>query len=1081
MATPEEEKKVEKKAGAHKRKKPQTTNTRVVVRFRPINKIEKAQWKKDILKNCIKEAQLEAVSSKLTSVPEMKDPKNWPKYAEEKWDNWLKDKCEMQPGHLRLFKRFCREFDFSRLDKNSMKDVVPVEVYEDQRQIQIFIPEQGETKAFAFDEVMWWQRDQIYCFKTIAQPVMEDALQGFNATIFAYGQSGSGKTFTLFGPEPLDKAPPELLGVIPSSLAWIFKVLEGDETNKFFEVKLSFLEVYLERLRDLMNPFDSQGKDKKLKIMELAGGKAALDALRGKQAKQAKVSAKNRRGARAGRGRKEPAKKKAPIEVVIDNLSEQRVDNIAQVQALIATAAHHRTKEKTNLNASSSRSHLIMTVRVSITKKSGTVIKSKINFADLAGSEKVGKTDVTGKHLKEAAAINTSLTALRTVIDGLVKQKKFVSFRDSKLTRALRDSLGGNTKTTLVLGCSPHKWNLEETLETLKFGARAKFIRSKVIVNAQASVEQLEKVIDGLKKENDRLRKKLQIEHAKQGIRRLETHDSTESIQKDGAEPEHITPRPSPTKRSSIVLAVLKQERGLTNTAKLEAGANRSTADVKHMRRNSKDPVSALESHQQSVKNELALQAAKEENRDLQKRLQDAKEREDKVSARARELMEQLTSLEEERQMHMVQDEQEKRFIEETTFHVDGQLLRMQRELEAKDRQLAEKLLELENYKMSNSEAASDIDRLMLQDRYSEQDKIVQEQVIELNNRVNDLLPDEVRHHESLERPSMKFEDFKDFKEEELFLMDSKKIITPQLDLPIQVSTGVTTSEVEDDIMEVANRGEMDVGRIETVFMVLQKIAKIDNKDEIITLNQLMEFFVYGNLDIQTCMRIYTYLPEEKCTVDIIRQTVKSMKLSLELRDIANSFKLELMKVTDDYAVLVDDLPPTEEVIDVDNVWYITLEDINKLNLGEMNNLIYTEAFTYIKSRKNEEILSIDFQLFIDHLTGRGQILGMSDGTDFQDEMEDMEFSGFREELIEPVSKIFERDGNTNLSMEGAKLVLQEIRESTEDIEESDPGLHILYDLSLINLESVIRCCPDPMWHTLIEKPEDFDYYDDND
>merc|ERR1719285_1453226 len=542
--------------------KSQTTNTRVVLRFRPINSIEKKEWERNVLQKCIKEAQLEVVAHQFEADAEMKDPRNWPKYKGGESDRMLAENFGMQPGHLRLFKRFCKEFNFHKLDGSDFKDVVPVEVYEEQKQVQILIPDTDDVRVFKFDEVLWWQRDQTYCFRKIAQSVMEDAVQGFNATIFAYGQSGSGKTYTLFGPEPLETAPPELLGVIPSSLAWIFKVLEGDETTKFFEVKLSFLEVYLERLRDLMNPFDSQGKDKKLKIMELAGGKAALDAIRGKQSR----TTKPRRGARMGRGRKEPAKKKAPIEVVIDNLSEQRVDNIAQVQALIATAAHHRTKEKTNLNASSSRSHLIMCVRVNITKKSGTVIKSKINFADLAGSEKVGKTDVTGKHLKEAAAINTSLTALRTVIDGLVKQKKFVSFRDSKLTRALRDSLGGNTKTTLVLGCSPHKWNLEETLETLKFGARAKFIRSKVIVNAQASVEQLEKVIEGLKKENEKLKKQLYSEHAFQGIRRLEAIDSGGEVPKEGADTEQKSPVASPAKRSSIVLAVLKHERGLTGT-----------------------------------------------------------------------------------------------------------------------------------------------------------------------------------------------------------------------------------------------------------------------------------------------------------------------------------------------------------------------------------------------------------------------------------------------------------------------------------------------------------------------------------
>merc|ERR1719204_2298777 len=166
----------------------------------------------------------------------MHNPKNWVQYADEKWDQWMIKTFAMQPGHLRLFKRFCKEFDFSKLDTDNYEDVVPVECYEEQKQIQIFIPEQGETKAYKFDEVLWWERNQEYCFVTIAQQCMQDAMQGFNATIFAYGQSGSGKTYTLFGPEPLDKAPPEHLGVIPTSVAWIFKMLESDTTIKFFEV-----------------------------------------------------------------------------------------------------------------------------------------------------------------------------------------------------------------------------------------------------------------------------------------------------------------------------------------------------------------------------------------------------------------------------------------------------------------------------------------------------------------------------------------------------------------------------------------------------------------------------------------------------------------------------------------------------------------------------------------------------------------------------------------------------------------------------------------------------------------------------
>jgi len=1072
MAAVEDEKK------APKRSKPQTTNTRVVVRFRPINSIEKKQWKKDIFKNCVKEAQLEAVSPKLQSIPEMKDPKNWPKFADEKWDNWLKDKCNMQPGHLRLFKRFCKEFDFSKLDANSMKDVVPVEVYEEQKQIQIFIPEQGETKAFAFDEVMWWQRNQVYCFQTIAQPVMEDALKGFNATIFAYGQSGSGKTYTLFGPEPLDKAPPEHLGVIPSSLAWIFKVLEGDETIKFFEVKLSFLEVYLERLRDLMNPFDANGKDKKLKIMELAGGKAALDAMRSKASKQAKISAKNRRQARMGRGRKAPPKKELPIEVIIDNLSEQRVDNIAQVQTLIATAAHHRTKEKTNLNASSSRSHLIMTVRLNITKKSGTVIKSKINFADLAGSEKVGKTDVTGKHLKEAAAINTSLTALRTVIDGLVKQKKFVSFRDSKLTRALRDSLGGNTKTTLVLGCSPHKWNLEETLETLKFGARAKFIRSKVILNAQASVEQLEQTIKGLKKENEMLRKKLQIEHAKQGIRRLEAVDSAG---KPDSEAEIV---PSPTtlqQRTSIVLSVLKQERVLGSSASHRAlpelGIRRKTLRGRHSRTTSDAVGSVLQDNQASLQLELDLQSKKDEIKELNNKLKEAKSRESKFTQIVEELMEKIDILEHEKEIQRDMDIQKRVFIEETTVALDGQLESMQAELEAKERQLAEVLLELESYKNMESsifhEQAKNFD-----DLYSEHGNHVQNQVRGITNRINELIPNG-KTPTSTARPNVFPNDRKEAEDEVGPLLTMRPIISPPLDLggDSGVGIGVTTSEVGEDIILGASRGEMDAGGIEAVLMVLDKVAKIENKDEIITLNQLMEFFALGKIDVQTCMRVFTYLPEDEVTVNDIREVIDATKLSLRLRNRAANFKEYLIKVADDFAALINDLPSVEDVLDGDGASYITMEDIISIELGEVHSLIFQEAFQFLHQEDLDKVLLIDFQIFIDHLTGRGQILGLQDGSEVPEEVEDLEYSGFRAELLEPVKKIFQKDGKKNLSLEAAKLVLQEIRESMEDIDDKDPALVILTDLTSENLEAVIRSCPETMWHTLIEKPEPEDYY----
>jgi len=1035
------------------RSKPQTTNTRVVVRFRPINKLERKAWKKDLFETCIKEAELGPFATKIQAVPELKDPINWPKYADEKYDSFLRDRTGMKPGHLRLFKRFCRKFDFSRLDASNLDDIVPVKVYEEEKQVQIYSPDLGKIKAFNFDEVMWWQRDQTYCFQTIALPVMEDALNGFNATIFAYGQSGSGKTYSLFGPEPLDKAPSDQLGVIPSSLAWIFKQLEDDTTNKFFEVKLSFLEVYLEALRDLMQPYDERGKEKKLKILELAGGKAALEAMRGKASKQGKANAKRRSG-RTGRGRKESKTKSLPIEVIIDNLSEQRVDNIKDVQTLIAKAAFNRMKEKTNLNVSSSRSHLIMTVRLNITKKSGTVIRSKINFADLAGSEKVGKTNVTGKHLKEAAAINTSLTALRGVIDGLVKGKKFVNFRDSKLTRALRDSLGGNTKTTLVLACSPHKWNGDETLETLKFGARAKFIRSKVIMNAQASVEELEQSLKKMKKENELMKKQLQILNAKQGMIR--------SIQvPEGKSPEvvdFLDSPPSVRARSSSVLAGLKQERGRYSVSCFMdvLSPKRTPMRGKHWRTSSAAVTSLLEKNQSRLQLQLSLRGAKDEVKELKAQLKEAVEREKKLTEHVEEQNEKIDKLKFNERTRQLEDIQTQEIIEERASLFTGQLDTLQKELEDKTRQLAEALSKIEKYQ----QMANNQDLLTTQNIFAVHgNNNVQEQSEGITDRINKLPP-------TPRKKSVRTGIFAEEKEEDIY-EDSPGILTPNL----SEKSGITTvTEVVDEIRMGFNRGEMDAGGIEAILVVLKKVATMDNPSEVITLNQLMLFFEQGKLDVQTCMRVYDYLGNDyKVTVSDIRQVVEATQMSLRLRTRAASFKDYLIKIAEDFAALIDDLPEIEDVLDGDGASLVTLDDITQIELGEVHSLILQEAFQFIQSDERDEVLLIDFQIFIDHLTGRGEILGLESGYLIPEEPEYMEYYGFRSELIDPVSKIFNSEGKKYLSLKGAKLVLQEIRENLEAIEDDDPALRILPDLTLNNLVAVIRTCPETMWHTLIE------------
>merc|ERR1719419_1847770 len=213
--------------------------------------------------------------------------------------------------------------------------------------------------------------------------------------------------------------------------------------------------------------------------------------------------------------RKRKKKKKEEEVMIVQNLSEHRIQNAKEFVKLCIQANENRSKSETNLNASSSRSHMICQVQLKISKRNGTQTVSKLNIVDLAGSEKISKTQVKGQSLTEAKSINASLTALRTVIDGLAKGKKHIPFRDSKLSMILKDSLGGNTRTSLLIAVSPHKWNFDESILSLEFGKKAKFIENKVQVNVHlderqmlqklqsrdAEVRKLKKILEATKKE----------------------------------------------------------------------------------------------------------------------------------------------------------------------------------------------------------------------------------------------------------------------------------------------------------------------------------------------------------------------------------------------------------------------------------------------------------------------------------------------------------------------------------------------------------------------------------------------------
>lgn len=333
-----------------------------------------------------------------------------------------------------------------------------IEVDRELNQISIMNLKTQVPKTFAFDAVYETNCTQQSVYDETAFPLIESVLEGYNGTIFAYGQTGCGKTFTMVG----DPSVPELKGIIPNSFAHVFGYIGDADTRNCFLVRISYSEIYNEEIRDLLN-YDPNSK------LELRENK--------------------------DKG------------IYVKGLSMMPVKSIKDIESAMEFGNKHRVTKGTNMNEKSSRSHAIFTIYIESTetKEGRTIIKAgKLNLVDLAGSEKQKKTGAAGDRLKEAIEINLSLSALGNVISALVDGNvSHVPYRDSKLTRLLQDSLGGNTKTVMIAVASPADYNYEESLSTLRYASRAKFIKNKPKVNEDpkdALIRQYAEEIERLRK-----------------------------------------------------------------------------------------------------------------------------------------------------------------------------------------------------------------------------------------------------------------------------------------------------------------------------------------------------------------------------------------------------------------------------------------------------------------------------------------------------------------------------------------------------------------------------------------------------
>ena len=307
--------------------------------------------------------------------------------------------------------------------------------------------ERSDVKNYTFDKIFDWNCTQRDVYDGAAARIVDASVEGYNGTIFCYGQTGTGKTHTMEGKDE----PPSERGILPHAFRHVFDaVAQNAAPGVESLVRASFLEIYNENVRDLL------AKD---------------------QSKTCELKETPDRG------------------VYVNGLTTFVVKSAQEMHNILQVGKKNRSVGATLMNADSSRSHSIFTITVETSRvRPGDppgaephITVGKLNLVDLAGSERQSKTQASGDRLKEATKINLSLSALGNVISALVDGKsQHIPYRDSKLTRLLQDSLGGNTKTVMIANVGPADYNFDETMSTLRYANRAKNIKNKPKINEDA-------------------------------------------------------------------------------------------------------------------------------------------------------------------------------------------------------------------------------------------------------------------------------------------------------------------------------------------------------------------------------------------------------------------------------------------------------------------------------------------------------------------------------------------------------------------------------------------------------------------
>lgn len=308
----------------------------------------------------------------------------------------------------------------------------------DQNAASILAQTNTNCQQFTYDYAFPKDCTQLEVYEQSAKEIIDNVLEGYNGTIFAYGQTGSGKTYTMYG---IGDGP--IRGILPRSISQIFNYIDNHKSETVFNITASYIQIYEDKILDLLN-YDFKNAPKII-------------------LKEDPVHSSFR----------------------MENNIVYSVDSIDTMNYILTEGSKNRKIRKTNMNVASTRAHTILTIwikQITSDKK----IYSRLNLVDLAGSESVKKAETEGEGLIETTSINSSLFVLGNCISALTSfpsKMKNIPYRESPLTKLLKDSLGGNARTLMIATLSPSSFNAIETLNTMWYAQKAKLIKNKAIIN----------------------------------------------------------------------------------------------------------------------------------------------------------------------------------------------------------------------------------------------------------------------------------------------------------------------------------------------------------------------------------------------------------------------------------------------------------------------------------------------------------------------------------------------------------------------------------------------------------------------